>query len=376
MTRHLVLPLVALAMLVFAAGHPVYIQQPEPEAPPPMPPPATPFGNTVAGAGMVEPSTEASGTSAIAIGSQVAGVVVNVPVHLGQEVKCGDLLFELDRRPAEASLRALQAALVLAQQNLRKLELQPRPEEVPVYEAQLAVAEASERQQRDVFDRDRRLPLDVVDEETRIAHRQAWELARAQVQLARANLALEKAGAWQPDKAIAVANVEQARAQVEQGQVALDLLRVQAPVGGTVLQINVRVGEYVSTFGGQSLILMGNLRPLHVRVNVDEEDVPRLRLYAPARARLRGDANREEIPLTFVRLEPYVIPKTSLTGVNTERVDTRVAQVIYALDPRHRLVQEKKVLVGQLVDVFIDTGLEGPTAEQRQGQRRDGPAER
>ena len=72
------------------------------------------------------------------------------------------------------------------------------------------------------------------------------------------------------------------------------------------------------------MILMGNLQPLHVRVNVDEEDLPRLKLYAPARAKIRGDARQEEVPLSFFRLEPYVVPKTSLTGVNTERVDTRV----------------------------------------------------
>lgn len=64
--------------------------------------------------------------------------------------------------------------------------------------------------------------------------------------------------------------------------------------------------------------------------------------------------------MKFVRLEPYVVPKTSLTGINTERVDTRVVQVIYAVDPNNRLVQEKKFLVGQLVDVFIDAR---PTAQ-------------
>ena len=123
---------------------------------------------------------------------------------------------------------------------------------------------------------------------------------------------------------------------------------------GAILQVNIRAGEYVSTFGGQSLILMGNTHPLHVRVNVDEEDLPRLKLTAPARAKIRGDVKQEEVALTFVRLEPYVVPKTSLTGVNTERVDTRVVQVIYAVDPHNRLVQNQKVLVGQLLDVFID----------------------
>lgn len=112
------------------------------------------------------------------------------------------------------------------------------------------------------------------------------------------------------------------------------------------------------------LVVMGNLRPLHVRVNVDEEDLPRLRINSPARAKIRGDVRQQEVPLSFVRLEPYVVPKTSLTGVNTERVDTRVVQVIYAIDPDLPLVRERKILVGQLLDVFIDTRGAGPSEAQ------------
>jgi len=44
----------------------------------------------------------------------------------------------------------------------------------------------------------------------------------------------------------------------------------------------------------------------------------------------------------------------SLTGMNVERVDTRVVQWIYSLDPSQTAVKEHKVLVGQLLDVFID----------------------
>jgi multidrug resistance efflux pump len=342
-------------MLFFAIGHALYIQRPEPDEPPPVPPPVTPYGSTVAGAGMVEPATEASGTAAIAVGSQVAGVVTQIPVRIGQEVKAGTLLFELDKRQAEADLKVRQAALAAAQDQLRRLELQPRPEEVPAAEAQVAVAEAAERQQRDVHARDQRVPLEVVSLEDRVAHEQTWRLAQAQLRYARANLALLKAGAWEPDKAIARANVGQAQAQVEQAETNLALLAVRAPVDGTVLQVNVRPGEYVSTFAGQSLILMGKLQPLHVRVNVDEEDLARLQWNRPACARLRGDPEAHEVPLRFVRLEPYVVPKVSLTGINVERVDTRVVQLIYALDGQHPLVKEHKILVGQLLDVFIDT---------------------
>jgi HlyD family secretion protein len=172
--------------------------------------------------------------------------------------------------------------------------------------------------------------------------------------VSRANLALLKAGAWKPDKLIAEANVEQAQAQLDQARTTLDLLEVRAPVKGSILQINVRPGEFVSASHTQSLVLMGDLDPLHVRVSIDEEDIPRLKLQAPARGKLRGDLGQRELPLTFVRIEPYVIPKTSLTGLNIEKVDTRVMQIIYALDPNDPLVKEEKVLVGQLLDVFID----------------------
>jgi multidrug resistance efflux pump len=360
MIRKFILPLIAVGMLAFAILHALSVQRPDPEMPPPVAPPLTPFGNTVAGLGMVEPSTEASGTGNIAVGSQLAGTVTKVWVRIGQTVKARDLLFELDKRQAEADLKLRQTALAVAQEQLQRLKLQPRPEEVPLNEAQVEVAEANLRQLEDQYERARKLVgTGAIAQQEFVISQQAYQSARAQLALAKANLALLKAGAWEPDKAIAAANVAQAQTQVEQAKTTLDLLQVRAPVDGTILQVNIRPGEYVSTFGGQSLILMGNLQPLHVRVNVDEEDLPRLKLSAPARAKVRGDAQQVEVPLSFVRLEPYVVPKSSLTGANTERVDTRVVQVIYAVDPNHRLVRERKVLVGQLVDVFIDTRQNG-----------------
>jgi multidrug efflux pump subunit AcrA (membrane-fusion protein) len=349
------LPAAAVALLVFAGVHAYQAQRPAPDVPPPVPPPSSPFGQTVAGAGMVEPSSEASTTAAISVASQVAGVVTDVPVRVGQEVKAGELLFQLDRRAAEADLKARQAALAVAQAQLRQMELQPRPETVPPQEALLKAAEANLRQAKDQYERDKQMPADAVSALDRYAHEQAYLAAVAQRDQARATLDLLKAGAWQADKDVAYAQVEQARAQVQQAQTALDLLQVRAPLDGTVLQVNVRPGEYVAAAAGQGLVVMGNTHPLQVRVNIDEEDLPRLKLNAPARAKVRGDVAQAELPLRFVRLELFVVPKASLTGANTERVDTRVVQVIYALDPGERLVREQKVLVGQLVDVFIDT---------------------
>ncbi|HMZ82037.1 MAG TPA: secretion protein HlyD, partial [Acidobacteriota bacterium] len=56
-----------------------------------------------------------------------------------------------------------------------------------------------------------------------------------------------------------------------------------------------------------------------------------------------------QIPLEFVRFEPFVIPKKSLSGDSTERVDTRVLQVVYRV-----VDQSAPIFVGQQMDVFID----------------------
>lgn len=118
---------------------------------------------------------------------------------------------------------------------------------------------------------------------------------------------------------------------------------------GRVLQVNVRPGEYVGTPPGQPLVILGNIDQLHVRVDIDEFDIPRFRSAASASAVPRSSL-QNRYPLEVVRIEPFVVPKRSLTGETTERVDTRVLQVIYACNP----VSLPPLFVGQQMEVLID----------------------
>jgi hypothetical protein len=61
----------------------------------------------------------------------------------------------------------------------------------------------------------------------------------------------------------------------------------------------------------------------------------------------RGEPDRK-IPLRFLRVEPLVIPKRNLTGDSTERVDTRVLEVLFSAGGSSGLY------AGQQVDVDID----------------------
>ena len=350
----IVLPLVALTMLAFGVFHILKAQQQLPKPPPPAQPARNPFGQTIAGSGVVESRSEN-----IALGSALPGVVLEVfvPVdQVGKQVQAGDPLFRVDDRQLQAQLAFQRANLAAAEARLAKLNEMPRPEEIPPAEARVKAAEAAVWRTKDQFERATKLlASNAIGAEEQNTKQRVYEEAVQQWQQANAELRLLKAGAWEPDKAIARAEIAQAEAQIEQIQTDIDRALVRAPVAGRVLQVNVRPGEFVGASPGQSLMVLGGGDTLHVRVDIDEADIPRFRPGVAAQAHLRGEG-RLEVPLRFVRVEPLVVPKRSLTGENTELVDTRVLQVIYeAADSRQPLY------VGQQVDVFLNAGDASPS---------------
>jgi multidrug efflux pump subunit AcrA (membrane-fusion protein) len=285
-------------------------------AEPAIPPPGAPAdaaAGVIGAVGLVE-----SAGQEIAIGAHRSGVVVRVDAVAGAAVGAGAPLFVQDEREARAAVAMRAADLARA-------------------EAEVAQAEAWLADLEDQRARAERLTVGTsISEDTLARRRFAVRTARAELDVAR--------------HAVASARAASAAATVD-----LELLTVTAPVDGTVLQVNVRAGEHAAAGAlATPLVVVGRTEPLHVRVDVDEVDVPRLRPGARAWASVRGDGARRA-ELRFVRVEPYVVPKRSLTNAGTERVDTRVLRVVYGLDPA-----ELDAFPGQQVDVFIAT--DGPAA--------------
>jgi len=254
--------------------------------------PSSPYKSFVAGAGLVEANTEN-----IAIGTQIAGIVSQIYVRIGSEVKKGDPLFTIDDRATRALLENQQAA-------------------VKVADAQWAQASYSNSLNQDLVKKF------VASKEDAIL----------------ADYVLKS------DAALIV----QAEALANQTATDLERLTVRAPMDGEVMQLKIHPGEYAPTgVLVQPLILFGNVKPLNVRTDVDENEAWRVVQDEPALGFLR--ANKQVCaPLKFVRFEPYVIPKVSLTGETMERVDTRVLQVIYSLP-----IGENRIRAGQQMDVYI-----------------------
>jgi len=256
----------------------------------------------------------------------------------------------------QAELNYRKAATAAAQADLTRLEHQPRPEMLSMMKSQLDEAQANLLDQRDQYNRVRELVDKKVSTDAELVTRQqAYRAAHAKQTKAETEFAMTKAGAWEYELLVSRASVAQARSQQQQVEMELERLVVRSLVSGEILQVDVRPGEYVGTPANKALVVIGNVDQLHVRVDIDEYDIPRFRPGAPAKAMLKGQS-KSEFPLSFVRVEPYVIPKKSLTGDNTERVDTRVLQVIYAIDHDGQKSQGQRLYVGQQVDAYIDSG--------------------
>ncbi|HQU41191.1 MAG: hypothetical protein B7Z73_01445 [Planctomycetia bacterium 21-64-5] len=353
MITHYFLPTAAIGLIVFAAMHVAGASKDPPLAEPPIEPSHAPFARAVAGAGMVEPQTEN-----IAIGSQVPGVVTQVFVEVGQRVQAGDPLFQLDDRIQQADLKARQATAAAAEAQLTQMQRRPRPEELPVAEAQVAEMEANLVARRDSLARAKRLSASkVLTAEDVVSRQQEYQKAEAQLARMKAQLKLLEAGTWQYDLLAQQAALDEALAQVEQTKAEIAVRTVRALVEGEVLQVNVRLGEFVAAPSNQPSIVLGNIDLLHVRVDIDEHDIHRFSANAPAVATVRGRPDHE-FALKFVRVEPYVVPKRSLTGDSTERVDTRVLQVVYKIESNG-----ERLYVGQQVDVSI--GIEEAVLARR-----------
>ncbi|MEI9892536.1 MAG: efflux RND transporter periplasmic adaptor subunit [Chthoniobacter sp.] len=257
--------------------------------------PTSPYRTFVAGAGLVESNTEN-----IAIGTQLAGIVSKIDVQIGCQVKKGDPLFTIDDRATRATLASQQAVIKVAESQLAQAK----------YEFAIGKSLVEKH---------------VISSEDAELRRYAADTAAAQLR--------------------------QAEAQAQATLTDLERLTVRAPVDGQVLQLKIHLGEFAPTgVLQQPLILLGNVAPMSVRVNVDENDAWRVRADALAIGFLRGNKDIH-VPLRFVRFEPYVIPKMSLTGESTERVDTRVLQVVYNFERG-----ELPIFVGQQMDIFIDAG--------------------
>jgi HlyD family secretion protein len=294
MFRKFVIPFFALVGVIFGIKTVIFSNTPPAVAPPVVEPSQAPFEEFVAGSGIVESASEN-----ISIASTVGGVVTKVFVTVGDKIRAGDPLFQIDDREVRADLEVKKASLEVARSELQDAKQQLAFTESISDKRALSVEELSRR-------------------------RYAVVIADSKLKLS--------------------------QAQVSAAETEIARRTVSSPIAGSVLQLKVRAGEYAPAQTlANPLILIGDVDIIHLRVDVDENDAWRVREGMNGIGFARGN-NELSVPLEFIRFEPYVIPKRTLTGESVERVDTRVLQILFKIE-KH----DFPLFVGQLMDVYINT---------------------
>ncbi|CAM0117625.1 efflux RND transporter periplasmic adaptor subunit [Rhabdochlamydiaceae symbiont of Dictyostelium giganteum] len=253
-----------------------------------------PFVKLIAASGIIEAFGEN-----LHIGSPESGLVEEVYVNVGDHVVEGDPLFQLDT----SSLKA-------------RLKTQEAKEQVALMEHKLI---------KDQLDR--------------------FSLLRHSHSISQQEMTSKE-----NEERLYLAKLHLVQEEKKETKRLIDRLLVKAPITGTILQKNIHKGEWIMMADPHaSPLVMGNTSLLQIRTDIDEHNAKHITLLAIG---VVSPKNQPEvsIPLKFVRIEPYIIPKRSLTGSSRERVDTRVLQVIYAFHP----LENHPLYIGQQVDVFIE----------------------
>jgi len=282
----------------------------KPAAPPPLAEPSrSPYKFSIAATGIIEAAREN-----VNVATTKPGLVTKVWPGVGSDVKTGDPLFQIDPREATARAATLRAQLAV--------------EEASIAAAQVGLAEARDQLQRVSSPASAKV---ITEDELK---RRSFAVQSAEALITRNTTQLDAA-----------------KAQLAQAETELEVLTVRASRDGRILRLNLREGEYANANPPEPLMVLGEIESLQIRADVDEQNAPAIETGRAATAYIKGDS-KNKLPLTFVRIDPFVVPKKSLTGDSTERVDTRVLQVIFNL----KKPAGKTLYVGQQVDVYIESG--------------------
>src|SRR5688500_2149307 len=241
-----------------------------------------PLGSTsgISGQGIVEPADRE-----VKVGSRVPGLVQKIRVKEGDKVAAGALLVELSSDAERAAVSAAKADLEAASARLAISSLTARRAE------ELARDGAISRDERD-----RSVSQSNIDR----------------------------------------AGVDQAKSRLSESQARLAQLVVKAPSQGTILKLSVREGEYYSPGGADSLVTLGNLSKVRVRLDIDERFIGSVFVGQPGYVTV--EAYDRKFPGKVVDIAQRMGRKNQRTDDPTERIDTKIRAVVLELDDARELV--------------------------------------
>lgn len=218
----------------------------------------------VAASGKIFPQTE------VKISSDVSGEIVELLVEEGDSVKAGQLLAKIDPEAIQSQVERGKAQL-----NSARAQLANSRANVENARAQKQQIIANLENAREIHKRNEQLFNEGVISE------QEFDASLSNMRALEANLAAAEASIESSQQNVKAAeySVQSSKASLEEIQTSLNRTSIFAPMSGTVSQLSVEQGERVVgtiQMTGTEMMRIANLNAMEVRVEVSENDIPRV----------------------------------------------------------------------------------------------------
>jgi HlyD family secretion protein len=231
---------------------------------------------SVVATGKIEPTTK------VEIKSKASGIIQKLPVNVGDVVRKGQVICELDQNDLLPRVQQSRASLSMAQATLKSAQADYERNKVEALGPDIPFLKRDMERARQIFHEG------IISQSTRDDAEKNYELAVNRQQQAVVNLGVAKAAI-----AKAEAQVEQSQAALAQTEEDLRNATIVSPIEGVVLSRDREAGDAVSSIlvmgSGATLIMtLGDLREVYVKGKVDESDIGRVYLGQPARIKVES----------------------------------------------------------------------------------------
>jgi HlyD family secretion protein len=293
--------------------------------------------------GRVEPCS-----GQIKVASSAAGVVDRVLVRTNDRVFAGEPLIHLADDELKARLAAADAQVSMRERARDDKSATGNAKNRRRAEDAVADAERSLSEARSAVDRaTSKLRASGGSDGDLTATRLA--LVRAQNELASRQDQLRTIEDDGPLPTALEGQLSVARAEYAGARAALDKMTIRAPIDGTVLEVNVRVGELVSPTSPIPPLQLADLSSLCVRAELDERDIGAIKAGQAVTVRATAFPGRD-FGGTVAAVAPLVEPgRIELTG-SRDQTSVDVVRVTVGLSGSPELAP------GMKVEVYFQSG--------------------
>jgi HlyD family secretion protein len=272
------------------------------------------IARSVVATGKIEP------LSKVEIKSKASGIIKYLYVNVGDMVKEGQLLVELDKEVLEAQLKEARAFLDASEGQLKEIDSQGRTIRANLHKAQLEAESKDYEFAVTEFQRYRQLYAQgLVPKSEYDSAEQKMKAADVNRKALGAEVKVKEAEIDQNNQTLAKtrAEVVQAQAQLERMEENLKYASIRAPISGVVLSREVEVGDAVSSIlqlGSNATLIMtlGDVKELYVKGKVDETDIGVVRVGQPVRITVDAYKDRVFNGKVF-RIAPMGVEKDNVT---------------------------------------------------------------